>query len=39
MEESRTVRLSFAEVRNDAGLVGWTLVDENFDGADMDAFS
>jgi hypothetical protein len=25
------------KVRNDAGLVGWTLVDENFDDADMDA--
>jgi len=29
----------WVKVRNDAGLVGWTLVDENFDGADVDACS
>jgi hypothetical protein len=29
----------WVKVRNGTGLVGWTLVDENFDGADMDACS
>jgi hypothetical protein len=36
---SKVQTVWWVKVRNAAGLVGWTLVDENFDGADMDACS